>query len=61
MRHPSLSEEEEEIGRIVVDSLFAGHRELGPGLIERIYEACLEHEIRSRKLRVDRQIPVEIH
>ena len=31
------------------------HRELGPGLLESAYEACLAFELRSRGLRVDRQ------
>jgi hypothetical protein len=43
MRHPSLTDEEEAIGRAVVDSAFAVHVELGPGLLEKIYEACMEH------------------
>ena len=60
MRHPSLSDEIEAIGKAVVDSAFSVHKELGPGLLERIYEACLEHEIKSRGLEVERQVPVNI-
>lgn len=60
MRHPSLSDEEEAIGSAIVASAFAVHVELGPGLLERIYEACMEQELRSRGLTVERQVPVGI-
>jgi vacuolar-type H+-ATPase catalytic subunit A/Vma1 len=40
MRHPSLSDEEERIGKAIVDSAYAVHVELGPGLLEKIYETC---------------------
>jgi len=59
-QHPSLSDEEEQIGKVVVDSAFAVHSELGPGLLEKIYETCLEHELKSRGLAVERQVKVGI-
>jgi GxxExxY protein len=31
------------------------HRELGPGLLESAYEACLIYELRLRKLKVENQ------
>ncbi len=31
------------------------HRELGPGLLESAYEACLEYELLNRGLKVERQ------
>ncbi len=34
------------------------HRELGPGLLESAYEACLAHEIELLGLHVERQRPV---
>jgi GxxExxY protein len=51
---------ENEISRIVVDSAFALHKELGPGLLELVYEVALAHELRERGLRVERQVPVEL-
>jgi GxxExxY protein len=51
---------ENEIGRIVVDSAIAVHRELGPGLLESVYEVILAHNLRQRGLRVERQIPIAI-
>lgn len=32
---------ENESGRVVVDTAIAVHRELGPGLLESVYEAVL--------------------
>ncbi len=32
------------------------HKELGPGLLESVYEICLEKEIMSRGLKVQRQV-----
>lgn len=51
---------ENEIGRIVVDSAIAVHRELGPGLLETVYEVVLTHELTKRGLKIERQIPVAI-
>jgi GxxExxY protein len=31
------------------------HRELGPGLLESAYEACMEHDLIQRDLKVERQ------
>jgi GxxExxY protein len=36
------------------------HRELGPGMLESSYEACLMYELLQRSLRVDRQKPASI-
>jgi GxxExxY protein len=51
---------ENEIGRIVVDAAIAIHRELGPGLLETVYEAVLARELMDRGLHVERQVPVPI-
>ena len=50
-----MSMSENEIGRIVVDRALEVHRELGPGLLESTYEACLCHELRTAGLDVEVQ------
>lgn len=55
-----LSERTEEIARIVVNSAFKVHKELGPGLLERVYEVCLAHEISKAGFQVKRQIDLPI-
>jgi len=51
---------ENEISRVVVDAALKVHRALGPGLLESVYEVVLAHELRSRGLRVQRQVSVPI-
>ena len=52
--------DENEIGREVVDAAIAVHRELGPGLLETVYEVILLDELRERGLKAKRQVPVSI-
>jgi GxxExxY protein len=52
---------ENEIGKIVVDAAIAVHRELGPGLLESVYEVVLAYELGQRGLSVKRQVPIPIH
>jgi len=49
------------IGKEVVDAAVQVHRELGPGLLESVYEVVLAKELENRGLRVERQVPVPIH
>ena len=51
---------ENEIGTIVVESAIAMHRELGPGLLETVYEVIFARELQDRGLGVERQVPVAI-
>ena len=37
------------------------HKGLGPGLLEKIYEACLEHELKKKGLEVERQVRLPIY
>jgi GxxExxY protein len=48
------------IGREVVDAGLAVHRALEPGLLESVYETCLEKELRLRGLPVARQVATPI-
>ena len=50
-----MSLSENEIGQIVVDRALQVHRELGPGLLESTYEACLCYELREAGLKVEIQ------
>jgi GxxExxY protein len=52
--------DENEIARIIVDAAIMVHRELGPGLLESVYEAVLAQELRDRGLQVQRQVPIPI-
>ena len=52
---------ENEIGKIIVDAALTVHRELGPGLLESVYEVVLACELEQRGLSVKRQLPISIH
>ena len=49
-----------KIATIVIEAAIAVHRELGPGLLETVYEVVLARELVDRGLKVNRQVPVAI-
>ncbi|WP_033074825.1 GxxExxY protein [Sphingopyxis sp. MWB1] len=50
----------EELARITLDCGYNLHREIGPGLLETVYEILLEEFLIERGLRVERQKIVPI-
>jgi GxxExxY protein len=46
-----------EVSGQVIGAAIEVHRELGPGLLESAYEACLVHELRQRGIQVEQQVP----
>lgn len=59
--HRPLSEEEQQVSAGIVDAALKVHRALGPGLLEKVYEACLCHELAKRGFEVKRQVAVPVH
>jgi GxxExxY protein len=59
-RRNMLSEEIEHIGKVIVNSAFKVHSELGPGLLEKVYEICLHHELIKSGISVSRQLDIPI-
>jgi GxxExxY protein len=55
-----ITDEEERIAKIIVNSAYQVHKKLGPGLLEKIYEACLAYELEKAGLKVKRQIDLPI-
>lgn len=53
-------EQIEQIAKIILNSAFKVHKELGPGLLEKVYEACLVYEITKAGFEVKRQVEVPI-
>lgn len=51
----------EELARVAIDCGLKLHKELGPGLLESVYEALLSERLRRLGFEVDRQklLPVE--
>lgn len=59
-KYKPISEQEEYIGRMIVDAAFTIHKTLGPGLLEKVYEVCFCHELTKRGLSVKRQLTIPI-
>lgn len=55
-----MDQETEKLASEVVDALYTVHRELGPGLLESVYEKCLAVELAARKLAFARQVAVPV-
>ncbi len=51
----------EELSAVVVDAAFHLHKDLGPGLLESVYEAVLAKVLIERGISVVRQKPIEIN
>ncbi len=58
---PPIPQHVNKIATSVLDSAFKVHSELGPGLLENVYEACLAYDILQRGLLVRRQVPFPVH
>jgi len=51
---------ENEVAKMIVDAAFTVHTKLGPGLLEPVYEAILQYELRKRGLHVIHQQPIPV-
>lgn len=51
---------ENEIAKIILDCAFKLHRELGPGLLESVYEETLTYELNKQGLYCQRQVPIPV-
>jgi GxxExxY protein len=56
-----LSDRAEFLGKEIVDCAYKVHKGLGPGLLEKIYEACFCHELEKKSLPFRRQVSLPIH
>jgi len=52
--------EENEIGTLILDSAFYLHKNLGPGLLESVYESVLARLLSKKGLTVQRQVSIAI-
>ena len=55
-----LPEREEFLGREIVDAAYKMHKESGPGLLEKIYEACFCYELEKKGIPCKRQVNLPI-
>jgi GxxExxY protein len=52
--------DENDIGTVIVDCAVKLHQDLGPGLLETVYEVTLAHKLKARGLSVERQVTMAI-
>ncbi len=58
--NPMISEYEKLLAKEIVDCAFKVHKQLGPGLLEKIYETCLCHELSKKDINYKRQVDLPI-
>jgi len=56
-----LTDDEEWLCQQIKDAAFAVHKELGPELLEQIYEICFCHKLSKRNIDHQRQLRLPIH
>lgn len=56
-----LSEEEELIGEAIVNAAYEVHKQLGPGLLEKVYEICFCHILNKKGFNLKRQLDIPIY
>jgi len=55
------SKVENKLATAILDQAFKIHTELGPGLLESVYEKCLQYELVQTGLRAETQVPVPMN
>jgi len=60
MDQRKTTNKEEELAKEIVDAAYLVHKQLGPGLLERIYEVCFCHELSKKGINTRRQVSVPI-
>jgi len=55
-----MEKTENELATLILDKAFYIHRELGPGLLESIYERVLIHELKKSGLEVENQVSLPL-
>ncbi|MDR9419663.1 GxxExxY protein [Gracilimonas sp.] len=59
-RFEPLTDEEERIGKAIVNSAYHVHNSLGPGLLEKVYEVCFCHVLSKKGFNIHRQLDIPI-
>ena len=50
-----------EVAATILDAAISVHREMGPGLLESVYQHCLVKELKDRKVEVSMNVPVPLY
>jgi GxxExxY protein len=60
MEFKPVSEKEDKVAKQIVDAAYAVHKNLGPGLLENIYEVCFCHELSKHGIKYQRQVAIPL-
>lgn len=60
MTDQEIKEREEFLAKEIVDCAYKVNKQLGPGLLERVYEVCFCHELAKKGIAFQRQIDIPI-
>lgn len=58
--YKEITPEEDRIGKAIVDAAYHVHKQLGPGLLEKVYEVCFCFVLTQKGFDVRRQLDVPI-
>ena len=58
--YKEISEEEDRIGKEIVNAAYFVHKQLGPGLLEKVYEVCFCYVLKQKGFEVRRQLDIPI-
>ena len=53
-------DERDPLTQLVIGAALEVHREMGPGLLESVYQACMECELALRGVEFERLVPVPV-
>jgi len=56
----TIPESTEQVAASVIEAAFRVHRQLGPGLLESVYEVCLCHELTKLEVAFQRQLVLPV-
>jgi GxxExxY protein len=60
-KYEPLPRKTNEVAKMAINAVYIVHTNLGPGLLESVYETCLIHELRNRGLIVESQVALPIN
>jgi GxxExxY protein len=60
MQFEPIDARTEQLATAVMDAAFEVHRNLGPGLLESVYESCLAYELSKRRVPFQAQLSLPV-
>jgi len=55
-----IPQEIDSLGKEIVDAAYIVHKNLGPGLLEKVYEIAFCHELKKKGINFNRQVTIPI-